>query len=161
MLRNIVSALGLAPRRPAVPARVTGHGSARTTGGGPARMTGDGPAVCVAGHFPEVKVPEVMRGRVTFVGLPPVDLGTSGIDWRLDPHRNRSWALNLHALRWMGRLVVEYERSGERRYLDRAAAVAEDWARKNPGAGTASAPGPGPSIRSRCARRPWSASART
>ncbi len=124
LLRNIVSSLGLAPRRPAVPAR----------------MTGDGPAVCVAGHFPAIKVPEVMRGRVTFAGLPPVDLGTAGIDWRLDPHRNRSWALNLHALRWMGRLVVEYERSGERRYLDRATAIAEDWVRENPRGGSGVSP---------------------
>ncbi|MFD1547807.1 heparinase II/III domain-containing protein [Nonomuraea guangzhouensis] len=90
-----------------------------------------GRAICLADQFPTIKVPEVMAGRVTFVGLPPVDLGQD-IDWRLNPHGNRSWALNLHTLRWMGRLVAEYERSGDRACLDRAESVADDWLRKNP-----------------------------
>ncbi len=72
-----------------------------------------------------------MAGRVSFVGLPAVELGRD-IDWALDPHRNRSWALNLHALRWMGGLVAAFERSGDRGYLDRAAEITADWVRKNP-----------------------------
>ena len=93
--------------------------------------TTPGRAICLADQFPKIKLPEVMAGRVTFVGLPPVDLGQN-IDWRLNPHGNRSWALNLHTLRWMGRLVAEYERSGERAYLDRAETLADDWIHKNP-----------------------------
>jgi hypothetical protein len=105
----------------------------------PSLATSDGPAICVAGQFPEIKVSEVMEGRVTFVGLPAVDMGTD-IDWHLNPHQNRSWALNLHALRWMGRLVVQYERSGKREYLDRATGIAEDWVRKNPRGGAGLSP---------------------
>ncbi|WP_230880060.1 heparinase II/III family protein [Planomonospora sp. ID67723] len=101
---------------------------------------GDGPAVCAAGGFPSVKVSEVALGRVTFAGLPAVELGTGRIDWRLDPHRSRSWSLNLHALRWMGSLVVEYERSGDRELLDRAAVIAEDWVRANPRGGIGVSP---------------------
>ncbi|MEU8146184.1 heparinase II/III family protein [Nonomuraea sp. NPDC048901] len=93
--------------------------------------TTPGRAICLAHQFPKIKLPEVMAGRVTFVGLPPVDLGQD-IDWRLNPHGNRSWALNLHTLRWMGGLVAEYEGSGERAYLDRAETLADDWIRKNP-----------------------------
>ncbi|MGJ6966529.1 heparinase II/III domain-containing protein [Streptosporangium sp. G11] len=99
----------------------------------------DGPVVYQAGWFPAIKVAEVMRGRVTFVGLPPVDLGPD-IDWRLDPYRNRSWTLNLHAMRWMGRLVGEYERSGRREYLTRATEIAGDWVRKSPRGGTGVSP---------------------
>ncbi|WP_436762821.1 hypothetical protein [Streptosporangium sp. V21-05] len=47
--------------------------------------TADGPVVHPAERFPAIEVAEVMRGRVTFVGLPPVDLGPD-IDWRLDPY---------------------------------------------------------------------------
>ncbi|WP_246238325.1 heparinase II/III domain-containing protein [Acrocarpospora corrugata] len=82
---------------------------------------------------------EVMAGRAGFVGLPPVELGRD-IDWRMDPHRNRSWAMNLHALRWMGGLVVAYEKSGDRALLERAAEIAEDWVRKNPGRGAGVSP---------------------
>ncbi|GIH92299.1 heparinase II/III family protein [Planobispora siamensis] len=93
---------------------------------------GDGPAICVAGGFPAVKADEIMRGRVAFAGLPPVELGTGDVDWRTDPHQSRSWALNLHALRWTVSLVTEYERTGNREFLDRAAAIAADWVRSNP-----------------------------
>ncbi|MET7327627.1 heparinase II/III family protein [Nonomuraea sp. NPDC005650] len=93
--------------------------------------TTTGKAICLSDQFPLIKVEEVMRGRVVFVGLPPVELGAD-VDWTANPHGNRSWALNLHALRWMGRLVTEYERSGEPAYLDRARALAEHWIRENP-----------------------------
>ncbi|GAA3224787.1 heparinase II/III domain-containing protein [Nonomuraea helvata] len=93
--------------------------------------TTSGRAICLSDQFPAIKVEEVMRGQVTFVGRPPVELGTD-VDWTANPHGNRSWALNLHALRWMGRLVAEYERSGDRAYLDRASDLAEQWIRGNP-----------------------------
>ncbi|WP_223166373.1 heparinase II/III domain-containing protein [Nonomuraea sp. SYSU D8015] len=93
--------------------------------------TTSGRAICLSDQFPGIKVEEVMRGRVTFVGLPPVDLGTD-VDWTANPHGNRSWALNLHALRWAGRLVAEYERTGEPAYLDSASALIAHWIRENP-----------------------------
>ncbi|SEG27855.1 Heparinase II/III N-terminus [Nonomuraea solani] len=95
-----------------------------------ARST-SGRAICLSDQFPVIKPEEVMKGKVRFVGLPAVDLGDR-IDWDANPHGNRSWALNLHSLRWLGRLVAEFERSGERAYLDRAAAVADHWMRHNP-----------------------------
>ncbi|WP_214319895.1 heparinase II/III domain-containing protein [Nonomuraea sediminis] len=95
------------------------------------RRAREGRAICLAAHFPAVEVDEVMRGRVRFSGLPPVDLGEE-VDWRADPHGNRSWGLNLHALRWAGRLVSSFERTGERAHLDRAAALIDDWMRSNP-----------------------------
>ncbi|MBO3752009.1 heparinase II/III family protein [Streptosporangiaceae bacterium NEAU-GS5] len=91
----------------------------------------DGRAVCLADQFPLIDTAEVMNGRVRFAGLPSVSLPTP-MDWRVDPHGNRSWAMNLHTLRWAGRLVAEYERSGERAYLDRAAELVHDWIRANP-----------------------------
>ncbi|WP_336213976.1 heparinase II/III domain-containing protein [Nonomuraea sp. LPB2021202275-12-8] len=94
-----------------------------------ARML-SGRAICLSDQFPMSKVEEVMSGRVTFAGLPPVDLGAD-VDWSTNPHGNRSWALNLHTLRWVGRLVAEYERSGESAYLRRAAHLAEHWTREN------------------------------
>ncbi|MEV0597177.1 heparinase II/III domain-containing protein [Nonomuraea cavernae] len=98
-----------------------------------------GRAICLADQFPVVDVPEVMRGRVRFAGLPPVDLGTD-VDWRSNPHGNRSWALNLHTLRWAGRLVAAYERTGDQDLLDRAAAVTHDWLRENPRGGPGVSP---------------------
>ncbi|GAA3316415.1 hypothetical protein GCM10020219_035330 [Nonomuraea dietziae] len=77
---------------------------------------------------------DVMRGPISFVGLPPVELGVD-VDWRMDPYRNRSWALNLHALRWVGRLVVAYETTGAADALRRAEGTAHDWVRDNPRGG--------------------------
>ncbi|MFI6923079.1 heparinase II/III family protein [Nonomuraea spiralis] len=96
--------------------------------------TTTGRAICLSDQFPAADVAEVMRGQVRFAGLPPADLGTE-IDWTTDPYGNRSWALNLHTLRWAGRLVTAYERTGERACLDRAADVAEQWIRGNPRGG--------------------------
>ncbi|GAA3153152.1 hypothetical protein GCM10010466_50180 [Planomonospora alba] len=150
MFNHVSAASGPAAHRPAAPARLRRAGAAllrraatRALGerrAVPPLPSGEGPAVCVPGGFPAVEVSEVLRGRVAFSGLPPVELGTGAIDWHLDPHRSRSWALNLHALRWMGSLVVEYERSGNREFLDRAAAIAEDWVRNNPEGGTGVSP---------------------
>ncbi|GAA3125709.1 heparinase II/III domain-containing protein [Streptosporangium carneum] len=136
MFRHARTALRLITKRPLTDAKRPVPDGAR-----PAfcLATSEGPVVGGADRFPAIEVAEVMEGRVRFVGLPAVDLGTD-IDWLADPHRNRSWALNLHALRWMGRLVVEHERSGRREYLDRAAEIAEHWARKNPRGGAGVSP---------------------
>ncbi|WP_308125682.1 heparinase II/III domain-containing protein [Nonomuraea ceibae] len=101
--------------------------------------TTSGKAICLSDQFPLSNVEEVMLGRVTFAGQPPVDLGAV-VDWTANPHGNRSWALNLHALRWAGRLVAEYERSGEAAYLRRATDLAGQWARANPRGGRGVSP---------------------
>ncbi|WP_433540987.1 heparinase II/III domain-containing protein [Streptosporangium sandarakinum] len=90
-----------------------------------------GPVVCLSGDFPAIDVEEVTRGRVRLAGLPPADLGQE-VDWRADPYGRRSWMLNLHTLRWAGGLVAAHERSGDPAPLDRAAALVEDWIRRNP-----------------------------
>ncbi|MEV7007754.1 heparinase II/III family protein [Streptosporangium sp. NPDC051022] len=123
MFRHARAALRTITRRTAVPSLATCEG---LIVGGP-------------DEFPGIKVSEVMEGRVRFVGLPAVDLGTD-VDWCSDPHGNRSWAMNLHALRWVGRLVVEHERSGGRDLLARAAEISEDWVRKNPRGGAGVSP---------------------
>ncbi|MEU7000972.1 heparinase II/III family protein [Nonomuraea sp. NPDC046570] len=93
-----------------------------------------GPAPCVASQFATASSAEIMAGRVSFVGLPAVPVGKD-VDWRMDPHRNRSWALTFHSLRWMGRLVVDYETTGREAYLERATEIARDWVRDNPRGG--------------------------
>ncbi|MFI6499139.1 heparinase II/III family protein [Nonomuraea typhae] len=88
-------------------------------------------AVCLSARLPAMDADELLSGRVRLAGLPPVNLGER-VDWRADPHGNRSWMLNLHTLRWAGSLAAAYERTGEARYLDRALAVAHDWIAANP-----------------------------
>ncbi|MGR6915012.1 heparinase II/III family protein [[Actinomadura] parvosata] len=73
---------------------------------------------------------DVMKGEISLVGLPAYKLGKS-IDWAASPYRNRSWEFVFQSLRWMGTLVVEYENTGERRYLDRATEIAKDWVAGN------------------------------
>lgn len=77
---------------------------------------------------------DIMAGRLEFVDLPPVRIGRD-VNWHTNPHRNRSWAMVFHSLRWMARLVAEYETTGDRRYLDRAVEVAKDWVKDNPRGG--------------------------
>ncbi|MEU4700250.1 heparinase II/III family protein [Nonomuraea dietziae] len=74
---------------------------------------------------------EVMKGEVAFLDLPPVKVGQD-VDWRTNPYKNRSWGMVFHSLRWMGRLVAEYENNGEERYLARATEIAQDWVKDNP-----------------------------
>jgi hypothetical protein len=73
---------------------------------------------------------DVMRGEISLVGLPAYKLGKK-INWAASPHRNRSWEYVFQSLRWMGTLVVAYENTGERRYLDRASEITKDWATHN------------------------------
>ncbi|MEV8633445.1 heparinase II/III family protein [Streptosporangium sp. NPDC051023] len=78
--------------------------------------------------------PDIMAGEVEFVGLPPVKVGKD-VDWRTDPYHNRSWSMVFHSLRWMGRLVADYETTGEKAYLSRATEIAKDWVADNPRGG--------------------------
>lgn len=82
---------------------------------------------------------EVMKGEVSFLGLPPVKVGKD-INWRHSPYRNRSWDMVFHSLRWMARLVVDYENNGDERYLARAKEIARDWVRDNPRGGRGISP---------------------
>lgn len=77
---------------------------------------------------------DIMAGRLEFVGLPAVRVGRD-VNWHTNPYRNRSWAMVFHSLRWMARLVAEYESSGDEKYLDRAAEIAKDWVKDNPRGG--------------------------
>jgi hypothetical protein len=73
---------------------------------------------------------DVMRGEISLVGLPAYTLGKK-INWGASPYKNRSWEFVFQSLRWMGTLVVQYENSGEQRYLDRATEIAKDWVASN------------------------------
>ena len=75
--------------------------------------------------------PEIMGGEVGFLDLDPVKVAKD-VNWRTDPYRNRSWSMVFHSLRWMGRLVADYESNGDKAYLDRATEIAKDWVEDNP-----------------------------
>ena len=72
-----------------------------------------------------------MAGEVEFLDLDPVKVGKD-VNWRTDPYRNRSWSMVFHSLRWMGRLVADYENNGRQAYLDRATEIAKDWVAGQP-----------------------------
>ncbi|MET7333919.1 heparinase II/III family protein [Nonomuraea sp. NPDC005650] len=77
---------------------------------------------------------DVMKGEISLVGLPAYKLGKK-INWGASPYRNRSWEFVFQSLRWMGGLVVAYENSGDKDYLNRATEIAKDWVANNkPGA---------------------------
>ncbi|GLW09628.1 hypothetical protein Misp01_47570 [Microtetraspora sp. NBRC 13810] len=103
-----------------------------------ARMT-SGKAICLSDQFPAIDATRVMEGHLQFAGLPAVEIGRD-VDWTANPHGNRSWALNLHALRWIGGLALAYERSGAPAYLRRACDLARHWIRENPRGGTGISP---------------------
>jgi hypothetical protein len=75
--------------------------------------------------------PEIMGGEVGFLDLAPVKVAKD-VNWRTDPYHNRSWSMVFHSLRWMGRLVADYESNGDKAYLDRATEIAKDWVEDNP-----------------------------
>ncbi|WP_327089165.1 heparinase II/III-family protein [Nonomuraea sp. NBC_01738] len=101
---------------------------------GPSLAEARGPAPCDPAQFATVSAEDVMAGKLSFVGLPAVNVGRD-IDWRADPRHNRSWMLNLHTLRWVGHLVVAFESTGRQDYLDRATDIARDWVSDNPRGG--------------------------
>lgn len=74
---------------------------------------------------------DVMNGKLSFLGLPAVTVGKK-VDWHMDPYKNRSWQMVFQSLRWMGRLVADYESTGEEDYLRRAEEIAKDWIEHNP-----------------------------
>ncbi len=82
---------------------------------------------------------DVMSGKLSFLGLPAVTVGKN-VDWRMDPYKNRSWQMVFQSLRWMGRLVADYESTGEKDYLGRAEEIARDWVADNPYGGRTTSP---------------------
>ncbi|WP_440069081.1 heparinase II/III family protein [Streptosporangium sp. OZ121] len=82
---------------------------------------------------------DIMNGEVDFLDLAPVKVGKN-VDWRTDPYRNRSWSMVFHSLRWMGRLVADYETNGNEAYLTRAVEIAKDWVADNPRGGAKTSP---------------------
>ncbi len=100
----------------------------------PAQAAPDGlrTAECQGDWLPATPTSEdVMNGELSFVGLPAVKVGDN-VDWKLDPYKNRSWQMVFQSLRWMGRLVADYETTGKTSYLTRAVEVAKDWVNDNP-----------------------------
>lgn len=53
------------------------------------------------------------------------------VDWGRDPYGDRSWQLWFHSLEWLGGLVREYERTGDRAALRTAAGITRDWLADN------------------------------
>ena len=82
---------------------------------------------------------EIMNGRISFLDLDPVRVGKD-VNWHLNPYKNRSWAMVFHSLRWMGRLVADYETTGRTAYLTRATEIAKDWVHDNPRGGSGTSP---------------------
>ncbi len=82
---------------------------------------------------------EIMKGRLSFLDLDPVKVGKN-VDWHMNPYHNRSWAMVFHSLRWMGRLVADYETTGDRAMLTRAIEIAKDWVHDNPRGGRNTSP---------------------
>ncbi|MEW9534087.1 heparinase II/III family protein [Microbispora sp. NPDC049125] len=78
--------------------------------------------------------PDIMNGKLSFLDLPTVTVGKD-VDWRTDPYKNRSWQMVFQSLRWMGRLVADYESTGRQEYLSRATEIAKDWVADNPPGG--------------------------
>ncbi|MGW4799610.1 heparinase II/III family protein [Nonomuraea sp. NPDC004297] len=121
-------------RRLAIPLALILATGAVMGGGGSSAQAADKvvrTAECQGDWLPGTPTAEdVMKGEISLVGLPVHKLGKN-IDWNASPYRNRSWEFVFHSLRWMGTLVVEYENTGERRYLDRATEIAKDWAEHN------------------------------
>ncbi|MFB9473365.1 heparinase II/III family protein [Nonomuraea salmonea] len=88
-------------------------------------------AECQGDWLPATPTAEdVMKGEISLVGLPAYQLGKK-IKWTASPYRNRSWEYVFQSLRWMGSLVVQYENTGEQRYLDRAVEITKDWVAHN------------------------------
>ncbi|GII87337.1 hypothetical protein Ssi03_53270 [Sphaerisporangium siamense] len=78
---------------------------------------------------------QIMSGEVQFLDLPPVKIGKT-INWKWSPYKNRSWDMVFASLRWVGRLVADYETSGEQAYLDRATELTKSWVESNPRGGS-------------------------
>jgi hypothetical protein len=92
-------------------------------------------AECQGDWLPATPTSEqVMSGEVQFLDLPPVKIGKR-VDWNRSPHGNRSWDMVFSSLRWVGRLVADYEITGQESYLTRATELVKSWVESNPKGG--------------------------
>lgn len=74
----------------------------------------------------------VRSGRFATPRAAPVRVAAgTDVDWGRDPYGDRSWQLWFHSLEWLGGLIREYERTGDRAALRTAAGIAQDWLADN------------------------------
>ncbi|MEV3926662.1 heparinase II/III domain-containing protein [Actinomadura coerulea] len=75
---------------------------------------------------------QVRAGRFATPKAAPTRVaGGTDVDWGRDPYGDRSWRLWFHSLEWLGGLVREYERTGDRAALRTAAGITRDWLADN------------------------------
>ncbi|MGI5200895.1 heparinase II/III domain-containing protein [Spirillospora sp. CA-108201] len=75
---------------------------------------------------------QVRGGRFATPRTAPVRVARgTDVDWGRDPYGDRSWRLWFHSLEWLGGLVEEYERTGDRAALRTAEGIARDWLADN------------------------------
>ncbi|MEU9884865.1 heparinase II/III family protein [Sphaerisporangium sp. NPDC051011] len=110
-----------------------GTSDARTTGAASAtKAAARTTAECQGDWLPATPTSaDIMAGQVQFLDLPPVKIGKT-IDWNWSPYKNRSWDMVFSSLRWIGRLVADYETSGEQGLLTRATELTKSWVESNP-----------------------------
>ena len=112
--------------------------SALTVGGAPAaratiRATGDFGCPGYGGLNHVNPAAAVMQDRIVVPGFAAVTVGRGDdVDWRLDPYRHRTWVLQFRSLRWLGSLLDDYRRTGDRVSLAHAVGVTKDWVHDNP-----------------------------
>ncbi len=77
----------------------------------------------------------LLEGRLVLPGG-EVDIGRSApINWGMDPYRDGSWTKWFLSLKWVEALTQSYQRTGRQEYLDRAVAIAVDFALVHPAGG--------------------------
>ena len=54
------------------------------------------------------------------------------VDWKQDPHGDRSWRARLHGWQWIWPLLVDHHKNRNKRSFVTALTIAEDWLRQNP-----------------------------
>jgi hypothetical protein len=74
---------------------------------------------------------EILEHGWSLLDLPAVEM-VPPIDWHAHEDTNRSWSFHLNAWQPLAALLARHSSTGDRRFLDPAVAVAEDWLRANP-----------------------------
>lgn len=108
------------------------HGAAPSAA--PVTARGAARAVCLGYNGLDRVNPaaRVRAGRFATPSTAPVRVADgTDVDWGRDPYGDRSWQLWFHSLEWLGGLIKEYERSGDRAALRTAAGIARDWLADN------------------------------
>ncbi len=75
----------------------------------------------------------VMAGNFVSGSHPAYHVATgTSVNWAADPYHDQSWRVWFHSLKWVGALIYDYQRHGNRTSLDRATALVADYVSKNP-----------------------------